>query len=121
MKRLIPALACIAAALWLSAGSFFYIGEQTERLTAGAEKILENGDGVFDDALELCGKWKRVKISFASLLKHSDADELGKYFILIEAQARAGHREELLETAGNCRAALLTIREGEKPVIANIF
>lgn len=121
MKRIIPALLCLAAASWLSYGSFAYVKEQTEKLCACVDRVLADEENAYAEAQRLCAKWEKVKMPFGSLLKHSDVDELGKYFIVIKDYADGQRHEELLEAAENCRAALLTVLEGEKPDIANIF
>lgn len=121
MKRIVPALMCIFFALWLSFGSYSYIGKETGRLCSAAETVLKEGEDVFGDAKRLCAEWKKVRMSFGAFLKHSDVDELGKYFILIERYADSEQKEALLDAVGSCRAALLTMLEGEKPDIANIL
>lgn len=121
MKRILPALMCVFFALWLSYGSYAYVGKQTGKLCSAADTVLAEGNDIFGDAKRLCAQWEKVRISFGAFLKHSDVDELGKYFILIERYAASEQKEALLETVGNCRAALLIVLEGEKPDIANIL
>lgn len=120
MKRLIPAFLCVITALAISTGSYAYIKTQTEKLCGAMDGVLESGDA-FAQAIKLCEEWKSVRVTFGALLKHSDADELGKYFILIDDYAASGQKEELLEAVEGCRTAIKVILEGEKPGVANIF
>ena len=121
MKRLIPAVMCLAAALWLSAGSYMYIKSQTAQLCAAADAVLSSENEAFENARSLCEKWEKVRVPFGSLLKHSDADELEKCFILMHDSCEASDIEALLKTAEDCRTALQVVLEGEKLSIANIF
>ena len=122
MKRIIPAVLCIAAALMLSAGSFFYIKAHTEKLYKLAGEVLEADENTaYGKAETLCKEWESSRVTFGALLKHSDADELENYFLLTEYYAEKENIEKLYDTVENCRAALTVILKGEKPDAANIF
>lgn len=121
MKRLLPAVICIAAALWLCVGSYCYIKEQTAALCAMADKVLLNDERVFEAADEMCRRWDDIRGNFGALLKHSDADEFSKYFLMIRAHRASEDREALLTATRECRTALKVMLEGEKLSPGNIF
>lgn len=120
MKRLIPALICIAAAFFVSLGSYDYIKNEAEYLCSAADRVL-TGNNAAEDAYDLCEEWERVKILFGALLKHSDYDRLEELLIKTEDFRKTGQTEELLSAVEECRTALRVILAGEKADAANIF
>lgn len=122
MKRVIPALCCLLAALVLSAGAYAYIKTHTEKLCAELENVAGSDDAAaFEAAEKAFGEWRNMRTCFGALLKHSDADELEKCFLRIADCIRGGDREKLNDAAMDCIIALKVVEKGEKPNAANIF
>ena len=123
-KRVVAAAALIAAALAVSWVSLRCV-EKTGRALLGyleqAEELREkNGD--YGKPLEQAEQlWRDKREMLGVVLKHSDADELEKYFCRIAACREAGETEQLFETVSECRAAVEVILRGEEPAARNIF
>lgn len=122
MKRLIPALACILAALLIGVGTFMFTSEKTKDLSSRIDRALNESDGgLYSSAQQLFDSWEDVQMTFGAFLKHSDADELAKLFYKINDCVENKDEQGLREALGECRTALRVIIEGEKLDVANVF
>ena len=123
-KRVIAAVALIAAALAVSCGSLRYVDKVGNTLvgylTTAQERHEQGGD--YKKPLEQAEMlWQEKREMLGVLLKHSDADEMEQFFYKIEKYMETGDTEKLFETVEDCRAAVEVILRGEAPAARNVF
>ncbi len=124
MKRVIAAVALLGAALAVSWWSLDYVRDVGGRIVALLEEAEtrraagEDYSAALDAAQKL---WREKHGAMGALLKHSDTDEIEKYFYKIEKCRAQGHTEELFEAVEDCRAAVEVMLRGEDPAVRNIF
>ena len=90
------------------------IVEEAEALHA------ENGDyaAPLDKALQL---WSDKRELLGVILKHSDTDEIEKYFYQISTFRENGAAADLFAAVEECRAAIEVMLRGEDPAARNVF
>ncbi len=123
-KRLVIGGILMAAALLLSISSYVLIGNSSERLIESAVNIIETeekgGDSTqeFDNLMKLWSKYNRY---YGIALKHTDADILDRYFIVLESTYESGNKESFTLLLKETIAFLQVTSEGEKLRAENIF
>ena len=122
--RVIVAAALLCAALAVSWYSLRYVRETGGKLAASLEEA-ESRYSAGEDyaaALDAARKlWQEKHGALGVLLKHSDTDEIEKFFYKIEIYAKQGNKERLFEAVEDCRAAVEVMLRGEDPAARNIF
>lgn len=123
-KRVVIAVGLIAAALALSCatlGKVKNVGQTLIGYLEEAEALhAENGDyaAPLDKALQL---WSDKRELLGVILKHSDTDEIEKYFYQISTFRENGAAADLFAAVEECRAAIEVMLRGEDPAARNIF
>lgn len=123
-KRVIAAAVLIAAALTLSCVTLHSVKKVGRTLIGyleeAEEKRAENGEffAPLDKAERL---WNDRRDMLGVLLKHSDADEIEKYFYQIAKYKTTGDTDALFEAVEECRTSIEVMLRGEDPAARNIF
>ena len=123
-KRVIAGLALIAVALTASCVLLHEVKKTGQSLIGcleeAAQRYGENGD--YKTPLEKAQRlWNERRDMLGVILKHSDADEIEKYFYQIARYLSTGETKELFEAVEDCRAAIEVMLRGEDPAARNIF
>ena len=123
-KRVIAAVALIAAALAVSCVTLHAVKKTGGALIGFLEEAQtqykEGGDygKPLDQAEQL---WNDKRDLLGVLLKHSDTDEIEKYFYQIARLRELGEKEDLFEAVEDCRTSIEVMLRGEDPAARNIF
>ena len=123
LKRLLLSGVLIITAAALCISSFVYIRSVSEDMLERADRIIslyEGGDEFLYEAKELIDKWNENSLMFGIVLKHTDADSLDRYFLVLENTVNAD-KVTFIRTLRELRAFLIVCLEGEKPRADNIF
>ena len=123
-KRVIAAVALLAAALTVSCGSLCYVRQVGGRIAASLEEaeVRYAAGGEYAAALDAAQRlWEEKHGVLGALLKHSDTDEIEKCFYKIEKYTSQGNADPLFEAVEDCRAAVAVMLRGEDPAARNIF
>ena len=121
-KRLVIAALFLSIALTGSLLSYFYIQDTFSEIGELAYKAYYSDESGIDAASKkLIEKWKEKQRAVAVILKHTDADTLEKFFLLLEKFRNSDDEEFLRRTLGELIAFLEVTAEGEKAEIENIF
>ena len=123
-KRVIAALALIAAALTISCLTLGAVrktgGALLGFLREAQTQYAEGGDygKPLDQAEQL---WQDKRGLLGVLLKHSDTDEIEKFFYKIARFRELGETKALFDAVEDCCAAVEVMLRGEDPAARNIF
>ncbi len=123
LKRLLLSGVLIITAAALSISSFFYIRTVSEDMLERTDEIVglyENGEDFFYETKELINRWNENSLLFGIVLKHTDADSLDRYFLILENTLRKDN-VTFIRTLRELRAFLTVCLDGEKPRADNIF
>ena len=121
--RVVVAVVLIVFSLMISFFSFFYVqtvSRQLENCLVSAAEKYSNGLDTSKEINSALALWKKHQKAFGSFLKHSDAEELGKCFSLVEIFSIA-QSDELEEALTQCLVSLQITMNGEKLTAENIF
>ncbi len=124
MKRVAAAVLMLAAALTVSWASLGYVRQAGDRIAALLEEAeaLHCAGEPYAAALDAARQlWEEKHGALGALLKHSDTDEIEKYFYKIKQYTAQGNAEQLFEAVEDCRAAIEVMLRGEDPAARNIF
>ena len=115
IKRTLAGFACVLLALALSFGGETYLRFSAEKLLSACTVAEDAPDAeVLSAANSAAGEWDARQRLLGVVVKHSDADALGKLFVLLRAHAGAGDVPACRETLLRCRAEVGTLLEGER-------
>ncbi len=121
-KRTLAGILCLLLALLIGIGGECYLRGSVEGLLAAAD-LPEGADGeaLFSAARKAAALWNRRQLLLGVLLKHSDADALGKLFLQLEYALRAQDAEACAQALGQCRTEAAILLEGERFCWDNIL
>lgn len=123
-SRLITAIVLVITALFTGIFAFSFISEASAELTGLIEKAEEKvykGEDCSRELLSVSEGWKKYSRPFAVILKHSDADVLDRYFMMLEEAYKKGDTGYFLQLSGELKVYLRSTVKGEAPVAENIF
>ncbi len=121
-KRLIIAIIFLAVALSGSIFSFVLVQSVFDEMLEIAKAAVTAGENEFYDYTQrLIGLWDKNGRSIEIILKHTDADTLEKYFILLRDMAENKNKDGMVRLLRELSAFITVTAEGEKPEIQNIF
>lgn len=121
-KRLVIAALFLTVSLTGSLIAYFYIQTVFGEMSELAETAYCSEEADFIPSTEkLLEKWQGNRRTIAVILKHTDADTLEKYFLLLEKFKDSDDTEFLRRTLGELIAFIKVTAEGEKAEIENIF
>ena len=120
--RLIIAAVFLAAALTGSILAFSSVQTVFDEMTVLADEALASQDSEFFEITEKMGKvWDEKGRVIEVILKHTDADTLEKYFLLLRTVSENKNRNAAEMLLEELKAFITVTAEGEKPEIQNIF
>ncbi len=123
-KRIIAALCLIILSLSLAVGSYLYIKNTSAKIISAADNVTEkilDSKAFSDEVLELLTMWDRHSGLFGIILKHSDADVIGRYFLELESASEGADSEKIYALLTELKAFLTVTVNGEAPAMENIF
>lgn len=123
LKRLLLSGVLIITAAALCISSFLYIRFVSEDMLERTDRILtlyENEEDFFYETKELIDTWNDNSLLFGIVLKHTDADSLDRYFLMLESTLQEDN-VTFIRTLIELRAFLKVCLDGEKPRADNIF
>lgn len=121
--RVVVGILCILLSFFLSLAGFFYTRENCRELEAGCISALaaESPQTLLAESSSLLRLWDSRRDLFGALLKHSDADELARGFLLLENAVKAGDSDAADRILREMQALIRVIFYGERPDFENIF
>lgn len=122
IKRTVAGLLCLLFSLFLAAGGEIYFRVSADQLLSALD-IAEEADEetLFSAAAQAVSVWNSRQLLLGVLLKHSDADALGKLFSLLSYYAAARDGKNCAEAFLQCRTEVLVLLEGERFSWENIL
>lgn len=123
-KRLIAALCLILSALVIGTLSYLYLKNTSEKIIGIAKVIDEKNFGGEDfsgEYNELDALWKKHSKIYAMMLKHSDADTLDRYFIMLDDAVKNSNKNRITVIISELCAFIGVTVHGEAPRAENIF
>lgn len=123
-KRITAALCLILLSLSLACGSYLYIKNTSEEIIALSDVIIEKqlgGEDISAAFGKLLLTWDSNSELFGVILKHSDADVIGRYFLELESAKVCADEEKIYNLLTELKAFLTVTLRGEAPAIENIF
>ena len=124
IKRLIIAVFCIVLAFCMCIFSLRYIRINSEALINFFDSAVERREsgGDWEQPLRECLElWDKKNTVFGIFLKHTDADELDRYFIRLEAELNRKSEDGTFDVVNQLRASLLVVLAGEQAKAENVF
>lgn len=122
IKRTLLGLVCVGLAFALGLGGEGYLRYSARRMTAAADAALAApAEDLFRMAEAAAAPWVRSEKLLGAIIKHSDADALGKLYLQLlsyAADENAGKTRELLF---KCRAEVEILLDGEKVAWYNVL
>lgn len=121
--RVVVGIFCILLSFLLSLAGFLYIRENCRKLEAGCAFALtsESPQALLEESKALLRLWEARRDLFGALLKHSDADELARGFLLLENAVKAGDSDAADQILREMQALIRVVFYGERPDFENIF
>ena len=121
-KRVLAGALCILLALALGAGGEWYLRNSAEGLLSAA-RVRENAEeaAVFDAAEATVRFWGSRQMLLGVILKHSDADELGKLFLEMKQALAARSAARCAAALERCRTEAEVLLKGERFSWENIL
>lgn len=121
-KRLVIAVIFLTAALSGSIFSFVLVQSVFDEMLEIADNaVTAQEDEFFALTERLISLWDKNGRSIEIILKHTDADTLEKYFILLGDMAETKNKDGTVRLLRELSAFITVTAEGEKPEIQNIF
>ncbi len=123
-KRLVVALCLILVAFIIGTLSYLYLKNTSEKIIETARIIGEKNladEDFSEEYIELDNLWKKHSTAFSAMLKHSDADVIERYFIVLSDAVKNGDNEIITVIISELCAFLRVTVHGEAPKIENIF
>ena len=121
-KRLVIAVIFLTAALAGSIFSFILVQSAFDEMLEIADNaVTAQEDEFFALTERLISLWDKNGRSIEIILKHTDADTLEKYFILLRGMAENKNKDGMVRLLRELSAFITVTAEGEKPEIQNIF
>lgn len=122
-KRLFAGCLCIFFAFFLSLSGFIYLNAECKKLIEQTENVLSASDEtvLLMEVDRLINRWNACRTIFGALLKHSDADELTRVFLLLGRDAASKNTLDTSIRLKELNALLQVILYGEKPDFENIL
>ncbi len=121
--RVIVGILCILLSFSLSLAGYSYTRENCRQLEAGCVSALtaESPQAMLAKSRSLLSLWDSRRDLFGALLKHSDADELTRGFLLLENAVKAGDSDAADQILREMQALIRVVFYGERPDFENIF
>lgn len=123
-KRIIVAISLILCALFAGVISFIYLENVTDIIITTIENIsnkYRSNEDYSEEYKKLTQIWSKHSVLFAVILKHSDADTIDRYFLLLEEADKNNDKEFFMLVLSQLDAFLLITVQGEAPRVENIF
>lgn len=123
-KRVMVAVCLIIVALTAGIVSFLYLKNVSAEIISVTESIGERyieGEDFSGEYEKLTQIWDRHSVLLAVILKHSDADTLDRYFLLLEQADKNKDTEMFMTVLSQLNAYILVTVQGEAPRVENIF
>ena len=121
--RLLAGCLCIFFAFIVSLSGFLYLNSECKKMVAYTETLLSVSDEteLTTQVGDLLERWESCRMLFGALLKHTDADELTREFLLLGQDAESGNVGGMTLRLRELNALLQVILSGEKPDFENIL
>ena len=122
IRRSVVGMICLLLALLIGAGGECYLrGSARGLIDAAAVPSDASAQEVFAAAESAVNVWNSRQLLLGVILKHSDADALGKLFAELSSHLEARSAAACAETLLRCRAEVLVLLEGERFSWENIL
>ena len=121
-KRALMGALCLLLALALGAGGEIYLRSSAAGLLSAA-RVQENAsaEAVFAAAENTVKLWDSRQLLLGVILKHSDADALGKLFLELKQALSARSAARCAAVLEQCRTEVEVLLEGERFSWENIL
>ena len=121
-KRTLAGILCVLLALLAGMGGEWYLRSSAEGLLSAAALPEDaEAEALFSAARKTAELWNRRQLLLGVILKHSDADALGKLFLQLEYALRARDAEACAQALQHCRTETAILLEGERFCWENIL
>ena len=121
--RVIAGILCVFLSFAVSLAGFLYVRASCDELERACASALaaDTDEKTFAACESLLKKWETRRELFGALLKHTDADELARAFLLLETALENRDAGAARVILANTEALIRVIFFGERPDFENIF